>query len=138
MSFARMDHILTTCKAHLDATGTRNTEVENYLVGFLLIRVCAEFEMCLEKICEVRARKAGDPHLVNVIRKWANRQTNCMKLSDLTGTVGTFGDDCRDLFRRFRDDAANNGAVLAWDSIHSHRINVAHLMPAIVSIADFE
>jgi hypothetical protein len=138
MTFARMDHIIATSRTHLDTVGARGTEIENYLVGYLLLRIAAEFEMCLEKICEVRAAKASDQHLVNVIRKWANRQTNCMKLSDLTGTVGAFGDDCKDSFKEFRNDPANNAAILAWDAIQSHRINVAHLMPANLSLADFE
>ena len=68
----------------------------------------------------------------------ANRQTNCLKLSDLTGTVGAFGDDCKDSFKKFRDDPANNSAIFAWDAIQSHRINIAHLMPANVSLTDFE
>jgi hypothetical protein len=138
MTFARMDYTLATCRAHLTATGTLNTEVENYLVGYVLVRLCAEFEMCLEKICEIRALKSGDPHVVNIVRKWAARQTFCMTISELTGTIGCFGDDYKQAFRQFRDDPANQPILVAWDAIHGHRKNVAHLMPAPVSLTEFE
>jgi hypothetical protein len=61
-----------------------------------------------------------------------------MKISDITGAVGAFGDDCKTSFQGFRVDPANVTALIAWDAIHSHRINAAPLMPAQLSIADFE
>ena len=61
-----------------------------------------------------------------------------MKLGAITGTVGTFGDDCNASFNLFRGDPANQPALLAWDAIHNHRVNVAHLMPGNLSLADFE
>jgi hypothetical protein len=138
MTFARLDQQIELCRKHLDSTASRHTQVETCLVGFLLVRCCAEFEMCLVKICESRALKSGDSHLVNIARKWASTAKSRMKISDLTGHVATFGEDCRDTFRKWLDDPGNAKAKAAWDSIHADRTAVAHILAGSTTLADFE
>lgn len=45
MRFISLEFLMQRCEEHLDATNTRSTEIESYLVQFLLVRICAEFEI---------------------------------------------------------------------------------------------
>jgi hypothetical protein len=58
MDLPAVDHAIEACRAHLEATGTSNTEIEAYLVRYLLVLTCGEYERTVEELVMARAHKS--------------------------------------------------------------------------------
>lgn len=108
---------------HLDATNSRNTDIESYLVQFLLTRICAEYETRLKILIERRCAKTKDGHLKRFAARSAKDVSKHFSIGDLKAILGRFGDDYH---KTFDDAVVNKPAHVAWDSIYSNRQAVAH------------
>jgi hypothetical protein len=137
MKFTRIDDALARCEIHLDSTGARNSELETYLVSYLLVLISAEYEMCYEKLLELRAVRFGDHHVSSVIKRWAHSQKSRMKISDIAGCLGAFGQDYKNAFDAKVNDPASK-AVLAWNNIYTNRNSVAHEEGTSVTLNDLK
>jgi hypothetical protein len=135
MKFPRLDNAMAVCKLHLDTTGARGTEIESYLVGYLLMIICAEFDDRFKKLIETRAARAGDAQLKNFIVHACGRIVRGNKVAELTGHLSGFGGACKTDFH----SAVAATAVTSYDNIMTNRHTVAHYTTShSMTFADLE
>ena len=123
MQFGQIDNQLSTCKTHLDATGMWATEIEYFLVQFLLVRICAEWEPRIQEMFELRCTRTTDTHLRRFAISSAKYFSNRFSIKDIGRMLSRFGDDYHKLFN---STIVATKAYLAWDSLYSNRVAVAH------------
>lgn len=123
MRFGQIDYEIQKCEQHLDATGSWNTEVENYLVRYLLVRICAEYETRIEILVQRRCTRTNDKYLLSFAKWGATVATKNFNVSDIAGMLGKFGTDYK---KAFSDAVTNNDCHRAWDNIYTNRLTVAH------------
>ncbi|MCA1564942.1 MAG: hypothetical protein LC803_04785 [Acidobacteria bacterium] len=123
MRFGQLEYEIRQCEQHLDAAAARNTEVENYLVRYLLVRICAEYETRIKTLVQRRCTRTNDPHLVNFASWGAEIAAKNFDIGDITGTLKKFGEDYK---KAFSDAVTNQDCHRAWDSIYYNRVTVAH------------
>ena len=135
MKFTQLDNAMDVCKQHLDNTGARGTEIENYLVGYLLVNICSEFEIRLKKLVEIRAARSGDKHLHNFVMYASSRVIRSIKVGEIAGYLGGFGADWK---TSFHDSVLDTPSHVGYDNIMTNRISVAHLTGTLMTFADLE
>jgi hypothetical protein len=135
VKFTQLENALTVCKNHLDNTGTRGTEIESYLVGFLLVNICSEFEIRLRKILEMRAAHPGDTYLSNFVVYASGRIIRSIKIGEIAGYLGGFGTDWKDNFHSAVKDKPPH---VAYDNIMANRQLVAHVSGTMMTFAELE
>src|SRR5262245_2289699 len=123
MNFPRINDAMARCKAHLDATSTRGTEIETYLVGYLIILIIAEYEVRLEKLMEIRTSRVTDVHIQNFMRVAVDRMTRSIKVGEIAGLLGHFGADYKAAFNDAM--AALPLAATYYDNVMQNRHLVA-------------
>jgi len=135
MTFARLDALIQSCEAHLDSTGTRNTDIENYFVQLLLIRIVAEYETRVTALVHCRCSRPKDAHVKSFAQQQAAIVCKRFKISDIGQTLAKFGDDYR---LAFISNAMTGVAHVAWDNIYSNRQSVAHEAGTQMSLRDLK
>ena len=124
MRFGQLDYEIRQCEQHLDATGTRNTLIENYLVRYLLVRICAEFETRIEILVQKRcAARTNDTYLLKFAYWGTEIATKRYRISDISKMLGKFGDDYRNAFIAA---VMSDTCHIAWDNICTNRHTIAH------------
>jgi RiboL-PSP-HEPN len=123
MHFPRLDNAIAVSKKHLDATKAYGTEIESFLVAFLLVTIIAEFEERLEAIVAKRAERAADSHIQAFATHYAHVAVRSPKISDIAGVLGYFGADYKDAFQK---KITNTAAHRAYDLLLTNRHTVAH------------
>jgi len=137
MKFLAIEEPIATVAHHLNSTGQTNTEVENYLVAYLVVRAYSEFENRIRVLIARRCALTEDTHLKNFAQRYAkcgteenqfekDRSSGKIRLGDLADTLKAFGPD---YCQAFRDKTENTKAHLAWDQIINNRHNIAHQSP---------
>ena len=66
--FSDVQKNLEQCEKHLKDTETRGTDMESYLVRFLLVYICGKFEKEIERIVVERAEKSQDLELAQYVK----------------------------------------------------------------------
>jgi hypothetical protein len=135
VKFTQLENALAVCKNYLDSTGTRGTEIESYLVGFLLVNICSEFEIRLRKIFEIRAGHPGDAYLCNFVIYASGRIIRSIKIGEIAGYLGGFGTDWKDSFHSAIKDKPPH---VAYDNIMTKRQLVAHVSGTMMTFAELE
>jgi hypothetical protein len=133
MRFSIIDAHLHNCQSHLDATNSRNTEVESYLVQFLLTRIVAEYEIRIAVLVERRCSRMRDAHVKKFAKRSAKDATRRFNIGDLAGVLNRFGDDYK---TSFHSSILSTPAHVAWDNIYNNRMAVAHGSGAQMSFSD--
>lgn len=123
MRFGQLDYEIQQCEQHLDATRTRNTEVENYLVRYMLIRICAEYETRIEILVQQRCSRTNDAYIRRFAHWGSEIATRQFNIGDISGMLGKFGDDYK---KTFSDAILKTKAEVAWNNIYTNRHAVAH------------
>ncbi|MDQ3258320.1 MAG: HEPN domain-containing protein [Acidobacteriota bacterium] len=130
MRFSQLDYEFRQCEQHLDATGTRNTEIETYLVRYLLVRICAEYETRIEILVQKRcASRVNDQHVFNFAFWGTEISTKRYKIENLSETLKRFGADYQ---KTFVDAVLNKACAAAWNNICTNRHSVAHENGAVM------
>jgi hypothetical protein len=132
--FVRVDSAIERCREHLDATGARNTEVETFLVGYLVTIIHAEFEQHVSELLRERTR-SSDPHLTAWGAYATGRIAKKFSVSDLSGYLRAFDESCRMMFANAIHDTPEH---LAYDRIESTRQLVAHARDTSLTFDDVE
>jgi hypothetical protein len=135
MTFASLDALIQRCETHLDATGTRNTDIENYFVQFLLIRICAEYEARVMSLVHRRCSRPKDAHLKSFAQQTATYVCKRFDISDIGKVLARFGDDYRTVFR---GSVMGSTAHVSWDNIYTNRQAVAHEAGTQMSFGDLK
>lgn len=123
MRFGQIEQEIRQCEQHLDSTITRNTQAENYIVRYLLVRICAEYEDRIQDIVQRRCTRINDQHLKQFANWAAGMATKRFKIGDLADMLELFGEDYRDAFNTANNDPR---AITAWGNIYANRHTVAH------------
>lgn len=123
MDFTRIDDAVAACKAHLDATNSRGTEIESFLVAHLLITIGAEYENFVERIIVKRAERTADAHVHSFVKRTAHRIIRSVKVTEISGHLACLGGTCKDDFQK-----AVNGTISEthYGNIITNRHMVAH------------
>ncbi|MGD0567424.1 MAG: HEPN domain-containing protein [Candidatus Sulfotelmatobacter sp.] len=135
MTFGSLDFVIKRCEEHLDSTGTRNTEIENYFVQYLLIRICAEYETRVTALVHRRCSRAADNHIKSFAQKTAEYVCKRFDISDISKILARFGDDYK---QQFHGQAMSGTAHVSWDNIYTNRQAVAHKAGAQMSFGDLK
>jgi hypothetical protein len=135
MQFAVLDYHLQQCERHLDATGARNTEVEYYLVQYLLVRICAEYEQRIRLMVRRRCSRIRDEHLKRLIDPHLVYVTKRYSFGDINNLLGRFGPDYQDAFA---NQFVNQQPQTAWTNIYTNRQAVAHKAGVQMSFGDLQ
>ncbi len=136
MQFESLDAQIQTCEQHLDATNTRSTEVEFFLVQYLLIRVCAEYETRIPILIKRRcARPMPDNHVRHYAEKSTAYFSKRFAISDLGDNLARFGGEYKKVFT---DLVHNTPSHSSWDNIYTNRVAVAHNTGVQMTLRDFK
>jgi hypothetical protein len=113
----------------------RNTDIENYFVQFLLIRICAEYEARVTALVHRRCSRPKDSHLKAFAQQMAQYVCKRFDISDIGKVLARFGDDYR---KAFNGQAMSGTAHVSWDNIYSNRQSVAHEAGTQMSLGDLK
>src|ERR1035438_8056524 len=123
MTFASLDFVIQRCEEHLDTANMRSTEIEHYFVEYLLIRICAEYEIRLKTLVHRRCARTTDLHLKAFAQQTVEYICKRFSIGDLAKVLGRFGNDYRSSFHA---QVMSGQAHVAWDNIYTNRQAVAH------------
>jgi HEPN superfamily RiboL-PSP-like protein len=123
MRFGQLEQEIKQCEQYLDETNSKNTQLENYLVRYLLVRICAEYETRISTLVQRRCSRINDPHVLNFANVSACKATQRFNIGDLTGMLGSFGEDYKQAFQCGVHSQPHHAA---WDNIYNNRHTVAH------------
>jgi hypothetical protein len=135
MTFSSLDFVIKRCEEHLDKTGTRSTEIENYFVQYLLVRICAEYEVRVTALVHRRCSRTKDRYLRAFAQKTAEYVCKRFDIGDIKQILGRFGDDYKDAFQGL---VVNQRPHVAWDNIYANRQAVAHKAGTPMSLDDLK
>jgi hypothetical protein len=135
MKFGSLDLLIQSCEAHLDSTGSRNTDIENYFVQFLLVRICAEYESRVITIFNRRCARPTDAHIRSFAQKYAEYKVKRFSVRDICQVLELFGTDYKDAFHK---EVMSGASHAAWDNIYTNRQGVAHQVGTQMSLGDLK
>ena len=129
MRFGQLDGEIQKCEQHLDETGKRNTQIESYIVGYLLVRICSEYETRIATLIQRRCSRINDPHVLKFAHLATKSVTKRFNIGDINAMLDKFGEDYKKAFT----DAVNDKVChVAWDNIYANRNTVAHGNTAVL------
>jgi hypothetical protein len=117
------DSALEVCERHLTDTNSFNTEVETYLVKYVLVLICSEFEELTRGVIHSRAASITDGEVVTFIRSATAQLLRSLRISDLQGLLARFAPTVKDSFAA---NVLNTPAHAAFDTIVNNRMQAAH------------
>ena len=136
MRYQRVDQALSACQAHLDSTESRNTEIEAYLVGYLLVTIYSAYEERVRELLLARiARITEDAAVSSFVDSAYARIVRGIRCSDLAGVLGHFG---ALLKKAFQDNVNNTAAQVAYDNIINNRHSLAHRSGTNMTFAEVQ
>jgi RiboL-PSP-HEPN len=135
MKFATLDSLIQRCESHLDATGTRNTDIENYFVQFLLIRICSEYESRVTSLVHRRCSRPRDIHLRSFAQQTAEYVSKRFDIGDIGKVLQRFGNDYK---TSFNTSVMSGSGHAAWNNIYTNRQAVAHRAGTQMSLGDLK
>ncbi|MGC0836443.1 HEPN domain-containing protein [Pantoea agglomerans] len=126
--FIRTKAAIETCSIHLDATQSRNTEIESYLTQHILVIMCAEIQQEIYLALENRAHLNGDSELKNFAVASGKKILRSVSKKDIANFVGMFGARAKDHLNNNVDDAEvtlyNNAIAKRHDVAHNNGTNI--------------
>jgi hypothetical protein len=135
MKFSSLEFDMQLCEDHLDKTNMRSTEIENYFVEYLLVRICAEYEARIVSLVHRRCSRTRDPHLKSFAQQNAKYACRRFSTGEIAGILGKFGGDYKQVFQ---NEVVTGMARIAWDNIYANRQGVAHRSGAQMSFGDLK
>jgi hypothetical protein len=125
VKFGSIDYHMLICKNHLDATNAWATEIELFLVQYLIVRICAELEDRIPILFERRCSRGieTDVQLTQFAIKTIQYVTKRFSIKDLGIVLKRFDDGYH---AHFNQQVTGNNSHVAWDSIYNNRHAVAH------------
>ncbi len=135
MTFSILEYVIRRCEEHLDAANMRSTEIENYFVQYLLVRICAEYEARVTTLIRRRCSRTRDPHLKSFAQQTAEYICQRFSITDIAKILGRFGTDYK---QSFHAQVMSGIAHVAWDNIYTNRQAVAHKTGTQMSLGDLK
>lgn len=123
LPFLDVQKDLERCEKHLKDTNTKGTEIEWYLMHFLLVRIGGKFEKEIERIIVNRAKKSGDSELGQYIENNFEPQKH-LWVGDLRGKIlKKFNQRIAD---KFDEQIKDKNPAIRYDNIVRNRHCAAH------------
>jgi hypothetical protein len=135
MTFSRLDGLITRCEQHLDTTGAKGTEVEQYFVQYLLICICAEYETRIASLVQRRCSRHSDAHLTSFAQGAAKYFCKRYKITEIADWLGRFGAGYK---ATFLGHVMSGRTHVAWTNIYSNRHAFAHEAGSPMSLGDLK
>lgn len=133
--FDNLTRVIEVSKDHLDTTATSGTEIESFIVGYLLTVVHAEFEQAVKRAVSERCQAAGDPLIGNFGALAAKRLVRSIKISDLSGILGHFDANCK---KTFQTSIQNARSASYYSNLESSRQAIAHEATSNATMSDVQ
>ena len=83
-----VDAAIESCERHLSQTGAFSSEIENFLVEYLLVLLYAEYEKTAKLLLQKRAEQSGDSELASFVKSASKKLVRSIKISDMAGLLG--------------------------------------------------
>lgn len=128
MDFPYSESAIEVCEKHLVATNSKSTEIENYLVRFLLVQICAEFEKTVLALIIERAARSGDQQLTRLIDSLKKRLFSSLRTGEMAGILGRLDENLKN---QFNNAVNNSDAQVAFNNIVSNRHDFAHFRSVV-------
>lgn len=125
--------VLEDCIKHIESTGAEGSSIEAYLTQHLLVILCADIEVALLQMIEVRAKMTGDDKLASFCLSAAKKVIRSVRKCDLADILGNFGDSCRVRFNETVDDRVTT----AYSNAVQARHKVAHSAGIQMTLREF-
>jgi hypothetical protein len=123
MDCPRAEAAIETCDAHVESSSA-DPEIEVILAQHVASVAYAEFEALIKRMIHDRCKRHGDDPLSSFIAVAAGRLIRSIKITELSGSLGWFGDDRKKAFSAAID--SNPEAVAAWNNVLTGRHGLAH------------
>ncbi len=104
-------------------------EFESALVSYGVVVLYAQVEQCVRSAFDLKCGKCADVEVRTFALSVKNEKTGKLRIEHLKGTLGRFGDSCK---QRFRDRFIVRGTdtvskhETSWESVMNQRHIVAH------------
>lgn len=122
--FAEAEAAIRECEAHLQRTNSFNTVVESFLVQYLLVLICREYEVAVRQIISDRAARTGDAEVSEFVRSAVEQLIRSIRIGEISGALGRFGQSQK---TRFQEFVRENPIVhTSYDTVINNRHLVAH------------
>lgn len=135
MDFPRIENALEVCEKHLNATASWGTEIESYLARYMLTVIYSSYEEWIKEIFVKRCSNSTDKHLSEFVKSAVNQLFRGIRINQITGILGSFGDDYKMVFT---DKIQNTEAHNAYDALINNRQDTAHREGANVTFSDIK
>lgn len=123
MEFRRVDAARETCGKHL-TDAAPGPAIDVILAQHVAAVAYSEFEASVRATVHRRCATTGDQPVAAFVEIAATRLIRSIKVEELTGILGWFGDETKEQFKSaMRDDPE---AVAAWHNILIGRHGLAH------------
>lgn len=122
MRFTRIENVIGTCTEHLEATDGYHTEVESYLVQYLLVLIVSEYESRIKELFGRRCARSVDPRVSAFMNQRGAQLITRFGIGEISGSLRWFGDDYKQHFQ----NACDGRTRTAWENIYTNRHLVAH------------
>jgi hypothetical protein len=123
-SFNRLQSAIEVCGKHLKRVAKLDPEIDAVLAGHVAAVAYAVYERRIRELIAARCAHDTDMSVNRFTRVASVRLVRSIKVTELSGALGHFGDLEKDAFqKRLR---ASPEAVAAWDNLITGRHGVAH------------
>lgn len=123
MHCPRSDTAVEVCEVHIAASGP-DLQIEVILAQYVATVAYAEFEAIVRQLIRDRCSVHGDDPLASFGGVAALRLVRSIKVTELSGALGWFGDSHKQTFRNVVDDDPE--AVASWNNLLTGRHGIAH------------
>lgn len=121
---AELDEAVELVQRHLESAGARNTEIETFLVRYLLILIYARYERFISDRLERRFQSSTDSALGRFASEALRNVLRGIKIADLSTLLGKLDPGLREEFGRRLE--ADPQAATAYNNILVNRRDFAH------------
>lgn len=131
----RSDEAIQICRDHLDVTGMRNSEVETYLVHYLLVLIYADYEQRIIEVVSRRGATSGDVPVGEFMNWAARRLVRSILYSEIKGVAGYFGENVKGELANRLDETPE---AAAYNNIITNRHRLAHTGGLTMTLQELE
>lgn len=121
-----------TCVSHINSVKATGEEIEFFLAQHLLIIICAEIQENIYSIVEDRAKGCSDLGLGAFAVGASKKILRSIKVGEITGFLGAFGSESRELFSAALDDRV----IFQYNAAVENRHSVAHRGGVQMTLSD--
>lgn len=135
MNCPRAEAAIETCDLHVEESPF-DPEIDVILAQHIATVAYSEFEALIRKMIHDRSKRHEDEPLSSFSSVAATRLIRSIKISELSGSLGWFGEAHKKAFQEATE--ALPEAVAAWNNVLTGRHSLAHepLNPPTLTLSD--